>query len=48
MICIPITSGTNKEALHAIERSCRFADFIELRMDLIGGGISCGIDFCRS
>jgi len=39
MICIPITSPTNKEALTAIKRSCRFADFIELRMDLIGGGI---------
>jgi shikimate dehydrogenase/3-dehydroquinate dehydratase type I len=38
MICIPITSRTNKEALHAIQRSCRFADFIELRMDLIGRG----------
>jgi len=38
MICIPITSRTNKEALHAVERSCRFADFIELRMDLIGEG----------
>ncbi|MGP8154687.1 MAG: shikimate dehydrogenase [Smithella sp.] len=38
MICIPITSGTNKEALRAIERSCRFADLIELRMDLIGKG----------
>ncbi len=35
MICIPITSGTNKEALRAIERSCPFADLIELRMDLI-------------
>jgi shikimate dehydrogenase/3-dehydroquinate dehydratase type I len=38
MICIPITSRNNKEALHAIKRSCRFADFIELRMDLIGRG----------
>jgi len=38
MICIPITAGTKKEALHAIERSCRLADFIELRMDLINGG----------
>ena len=38
MICIPITSGTKKEALHAIERSCRLADFIELRMDLIEDG----------
>jgi shikimate dehydrogenase/3-dehydroquinate dehydratase type I len=37
MICIPITSGTIKEALRAIERSCQLADFIELRMDLIGG-----------
>ncbi len=36
MICIPIASGTMKEALHAIERSCLVADFIELRMDLIG------------
>ena len=38
MICIPITAGKKKEALHAIERSCRFADFIELRMDLIEDG----------
>lgn len=38
MICIPITSPVNKDALHAIERSCRFADLIELRMDLIGKG----------
>lgn len=38
MICIPITSGTNKEALHAIKRSCLLADLIELRMDLIRGG----------
>jgi shikimate dehydrogenase/3-dehydroquinate dehydratase type I len=38
MICIPITSGTKKEALRAIERSCRIADFIELRMDLIEDG----------
>jgi 3-dehydroquinate dehydratase/shikimate dehydrogenase len=38
MICIPVTSRTNKDALRAIERSCLFADFIELRMDLIGGG----------
>ena len=38
MICVPITAGKKKEALHAIERSCQIADFIELRMDLIGGG----------
>jgi len=38
MICIPITAGTKKEALHAIERSCQLADFIELRMDLIEDG----------
>lgn len=38
MICIPITSRTNKEALHKIERSGQVADFIELRMDLIGKG----------
>lgn len=37
MICIPVTSRTNKEALHAVRRICRSADFIELRMDLIGG-----------
>lgn len=36
MICIPITSDNPKEALHAIERSCQLADFLELRMDLIG------------
>lgn len=38
MICVPITARTKKEALHSIERSCQFADFIELRMDLINGG----------
>jgi len=38
MICIPITAGTNKEALRDIERSCPIADFIELRMDLIAEG----------
>jgi shikimate dehydrogenase/3-dehydroquinate dehydratase type I len=38
MICIPITAGKKKEALHAIERSCQLADFIELRMDLIEDG----------
>ena len=38
MICIPITAGKKKEALHTIERSCRLADFIELRMDLIEDG----------
>lgn len=38
MICIPVTSPVKKDALHAIEKSCRFADLIELRMDLIGKG----------
>lgn len=38
MICIPITAGKRKEALYAIEKSCPFADFIELRMDLIEKG----------
>ena len=38
MICIPVTSPGNGEALHAIEKYCRFADVIELRMDLIGQG----------
>jgi shikimate dehydrogenase/3-dehydroquinate dehydratase type I len=35
MICIPITAGKKKDAMHAIKRSCQMADFIELRMDLI-------------
>jgi len=39
MICIPITAGTNKETLKDIERSCLIADCIELRMDLIEGGV---------
>ncbi len=39
MICIPIAAGTNKEALKDIERSCFIAEFIELRMDLIEGGV---------
>ncbi len=38
MICIPITAISNKEALDDIERSCRIADAIELRMDLIADG----------
>lgn len=38
MICIPITSHSNKRALRAIEQSIPYADFIELRMDLIGKG----------
>ena len=38
MICVPITADTKKEALHAIDRSCQIADFIELRMDLIDSG----------
>ncbi|MGB5216929.1 MAG: shikimate dehydrogenase [Smithella sp.] len=36
MICIPVTSPGKGEALRAIEKNCRFADLIELRMDLIG------------
>ncbi len=36
MICIPITSGTAQEAFYAVERGCQLADFLELRMDLIG------------
>jgi shikimate dehydrogenase/3-dehydroquinate dehydratase type I len=39
MICISITAGTNNEALKNIEKSCPIADFIELRMDLIEGGV---------
>jgi shikimate dehydrogenase/3-dehydroquinate dehydratase type I len=39
MICIPITARTNKGALNDIEKSCLIADFIELRMDLIEGGV---------
>jgi shikimate dehydrogenase/3-dehydroquinate dehydratase type I len=38
MICIPVTLHKNKEALRAIARSIPHADFIELRMDLIGDG----------
>jgi shikimate dehydrogenase/3-dehydroquinate dehydratase type I len=38
MICIPITAKSNKEALREIKRCCAFADFIELRMDLIADG----------
>ncbi len=37
MICIPITSGSGRKVLNDIKRSCQIADFIELRMDLIGG-----------
>ena len=36
MICVPITSRINKDTLHAVRRNCRFADCLELRMDLIG------------
>jgi len=38
MICVPITAKTNKEALREIKRCCAFADFLELRMDLIADG----------
>jgi shikimate dehydrogenase/3-dehydroquinate dehydratase type I len=38
MICIPVTSHSNEEALRAIARSIPHADFIELRIDLIGDG----------
>lgn len=38
MICIPVTSATHREALAAVKKSCRRADAIELRMDLIQGG----------
>ncbi|PKN71621.1 MAG: hypothetical protein CVU54_00930 [Deltaproteobacteria bacterium HGW-Deltaproteobacteria-12] len=38
MICIPITAKSNKEAVREIEHSCRIADAIELRMDLIADG----------
>lgn len=38
MICIPVTSHKNKDALRAIARSIPQADLIELRMDLIGDG----------
>lgn len=49
MICVPITARTKKEALHTIERSCQFADFIELRMDLINsGGLEEFISVARS
>lgn len=43
MICIPITSLTNKGALQDIKRSCRVADCIELRMDLIREGNLAGL-----
>ncbi len=43
MICIPVTSRTYQEALSAIKRSCRVADVIELRMDLIGKGNLAGL-----
>jgi shikimate dehydrogenase/3-dehydroquinate dehydratase type I len=38
MICIPITARCKKDALRDIRRSCALAEFIELRMDLIGAG----------
>ncbi len=38
MICIPIISQTNDEALRDIRRSAPAADAIELRMDVIEGG----------
>ncbi|HDS05546.1 MAG TPA: type I 3-dehydroquinate dehydratase, partial [Deltaproteobacteria bacterium] len=38
MICVPITSSTNKEALRAVQRGCLAADCVELRMDLIASG----------
>jgi len=38
MICVSITSATNKEALLAVRKGCLAADCIELRMDLITDG----------
>ncbi len=38
MICVPITSSTNKEALRAVQKSSLATDCIELRMDLIANG----------
>jgi shikimate dehydrogenase/3-dehydroquinate dehydratase type I len=38
MICVPITSPTNKEALRAAQKGAIAADCIELRMDLIANG----------
>ncbi|MBN1473653.1 MAG: type I 3-dehydroquinate dehydratase, partial [Syntrophaceae bacterium] len=38
MICVPITSPTNKEALRAVRKSSLAAGCIELRMDLIANG----------
>jgi shikimate dehydrogenase/3-dehydroquinate dehydratase type I len=38
MICVPITSSTNKEAVLAVQKSSLAADCIELRMDLIANG----------
>lgn len=38
MICVPITSSTNKEALRTVQKSSLAADCIELRMDLIANG----------
>lgn len=37
MICIPITSSPQEEALKDIQRCCPFADAVELRMDCIAG-----------
>lgn len=38
MICIPISAGSEREALKKIRESVLYADCIELRMDLIFGG----------
>jgi len=38
MICVPITSSTNKEALRAAQKGALAADCVELRMDLIASG----------
>jgi len=34
----PLRPAKKKKLCIAIERSCQISDFIELRMDLIGGG----------
>ncbi len=38
MICVPVTSASNRQALRAVQRASLTADCIELRMDLIKSG----------
>lgn len=39
MICVPVSALSAKQSLHDIRRACLIADAVELRMDMIAGGV---------